>query len=169
MSTQKQIDLLKSRDQRYRVKRYDVMYISRLMVESEVWGKLSETSMRVYLLFLTKRQMEKIQHKAGKSKRDFRIANNGEIQFTYQEAEDKWDITRPRFARAIDQLVGLGFIDITQHGSGLHRDKSLYAISDRWELYGTDKFATMSRPKRKLHYGFQKGRKKIFSTHTNVT
>lgn len=172
MASKAQVNSLKSRDQRYRAKRYDAMYLSRTLVESEVWGKLAERkagiAMYVYTIFLTKRVMEKIQTRAGKADKDFRIANNGEIQFTYQEAEAR-GITRPRFARAIDLLVLLGLIDIAKTGTGLHRDVTLYAISDRWEKYGTDEFVVVKRPKRKQHYGFQKGRKKFFSTHAHVT
>lgn len=160
VATREQTDSLKSGDQRYRAKRYDKMYISRRLVESKAWGKLADRkagiAMYVYLLFLTKRVMEKVQTRAGKADRDFRIANNGEIQFTYAEALEKWGITYPRFARAISLLVLLGFIDIARAGSGLHRDTTLYAISDRWENYGTDEFVAAKRPTRKQHYGFQK-------------
>lgn len=161
MTTQKEIDSLKSRDQRYRTKRYDKMYISRRLVESDPFHKLKGTSLRVFMIFLTKRQIKKIEHKPGKSKKDFYIANNGEIQFTYKEAIEKWHILRASFARAIDQLVELGFIDIAKTGSGLHRDVSLYGISDRWENYGTDEFVSVKRKKRRQHYGFQRASKRI--------
>jgi len=162
VATKGQIDSLKSKDQRYRAKRYEAMYISRTMLESKVWGKLSKVSMRVYLLFLTKRIMEKVQTRAGKADKDYFIANNGQIQFSFREAVAKWGIPRSCFTRAISQLVGLGFIDIAKAGSGLHRDVTLYAISERWKLYGTDEFVAMKRPKRNLHYGFQKGHKRFF-------
>lgn len=158
MATEKQIDSVKSRDGRYASKRNDAMYISRSLVNSDAWKELKGASMLAYTIFLTKRQIEKVKYRASRSKTDFRIVNNGEIQFTYQEAEER-GVTRPRFARAIDQLVELGFIDIARAGSGLHKDATQYGISDRWKEYGTDEFVAMKRPKRKLHYGFQKGHK----------
>ena len=87
----------------------------------------------------------------------FYIENNGKIQFTYQEAEKKHNISRSAFRSAIDQLVNVGFIDIAQPGSGLHRDVTLYGISERWRQYGTKDFVEMKRPKRKQRYGFTTG------------
>lgn len=167
MTTQKQIDSIKTREQKYKDEKYDAMYISQKLVKSPAYNRLTGVSAIVYSHFLRKRRMLPFPHKPGKSKKDFYIANDGEIQFTYQEAEG-WGITRPRFTRAIDQLVEFGFIDITRAGSGLQKDVSLYAISNRWEKYGTDEFVVKKRQKRKEHYGFQKGHKKI-STNKNVT
>jgi hypothetical protein len=43
---------------------------------------------------------------------------------------------------------------------GLHKDVTLYAISDRWEKYGTDEFIVKKRPKQKQQFGFA-GKSKI--------
>ena len=65
-------------------------------------------------------------------KTEYLFVNNGELEYTYKEAEAK-GITRPRFRNGIDQLVERGFIDITHQGSGgVRGDKSKYAISERW-------------------------------------
>ena len=87
------------------------------------------------------------------------IANNGEIQFTYKEAKLKWGISYSKFTRAIDEVIRVGLIDITKTGNGLQKDVTLYAISDRWEKYGTDEFVVKKRPKRKQQYGFTKKNK----------
>jgi len=105
--------------------------------------------------------MKKIENRRGRNEQDYYIANNGEIQFTYKEAIEKWGITGPTFTKAIDQLMGVGLIDITKAGSGLHRDASRYALSDRWKDYGTDEFIVKKRHKRAQHYGFQKAAKRI--------
>jgi len=91
-----------------------------------------------------------------KNRGQYHIANNGEIQFTYREAKDKWGFQTKVFRNAIDQLVEYGFIDITHTGSGLHRDVTRYAVSDRWQQWGTDEFKSARRPKRKVGYGFAK-------------
>lgn len=101
--------------------------------------------------------MEKAQTRPMSREKEWRITNNGEIQFTYLEAEKKWGISVGKFTRAIDDLLRVGLIDITKTGLGLHKDESLYAISDRWEKFGTDKFVVMERPKRKQQLGFTKG------------
>ena len=84
----------------------------------------------------------------------WQITNNGEIVFTYNEAE-KLGFTRPKFKRALDQLIEYGFIDIEYHGGGMMKDFSKYAISDRWKLFGTDEFIKKIRPKDTRGLGFK--------------
>lgn len=86
--------------------------------------------------------------------KEWHLTNNGEIQFTYLEAKEKWGILGSRFTRAIDDLIRVGLIDIAKTGCGLHKDVTLYAISDRWKKFGTDEFVEMKRPKRTQQYGF---------------
>jgi len=78
--------------------------------------------------------MKKVGHKGTEK---WFIENNGEIVFFYTEALNKYGITKPRFQRAVDELVEKGFIDITHHGGGVKGDSSTYAISERWQDYGT--------------------------------
>ena len=89
-----------------------------------------------------------------RSEKEWCLTNNGEIQFTYTEAEEKWGISNGRFTRAIDDLIRVGLIDIAKTGCGLHQDVTLYAISERWKKYGTAEFVEMKRPKRSIQYGF---------------
>ncbi len=62
--------------------------------------------------------------------REWVLVNNGEIRFTYLEAQEKWGIAPGKFRRAIDELVRVGLIEITDTGFGLHKDATLYAISE---------------------------------------
>ena len=106
--------------------------------------KLSKTGQNVFLIFLTKRQVAKVGRK-GKEKRV--IVNNGEIVFPYCEAKNKYGIPATTFARAIDQLIEFGLIDINHHGGGMVKDMTTYYISDRWRDYGTPEFKKQFRPK----------------------
>ena len=120
------------------------LWIDKELLRSEAFRSLRGAAMLVYLDFLSKRKMQKAN---GKAKNRWVIINNGEIEYTYSEAE-KRGITRPRFMRAIDELVEKGFIDIAHSGSGgLKGDKSLYAISNRWRDYGTKVYIFKSRQK----------------------
>jgi len=101
--------------------------------------------------------MVKVQARPMSREKEWHISNNGEIQFSYIEAEQKWAIKSGRFTRAIDDLIRVGLIDIAKTGFGLHKDCTLYAISDRWEKFGTDEFVVMKRPKRKQQIGFVRG------------
>ena len=159
MVTQKQIESVETREQKHARHKYKDMYISREVIMSDAFRKLSGTAIRVYLFFLNKRVMKPFE--GGKSKRTskgkYYIENNGEIQFTYREAQERYGISRGVFRTAIDQLVEVGLIDIAKSSSGLHREVALYGISERWKLYGTDGFVVVKRAKRKQQYGFAKG------------
>ena len=86
------------------------------------------------------------------------ILNNGEIEYCYSEAKKK-GISPSSFMRAIDALVENGLIDIPHPGvGGWERDKSQYAISERWQDFGTAEFVPSERQKDKRHgRGFKKG------------
>ena len=123
------------------------------LVSSKAFLNLTGIAPQVYLLFLKRRRMVK-RGRAGKEK--WVVENDGEIVFPYAEAENKFGITRPRFQRAIDQLVEHGFIEIVHSGGGMLRDISKYAISTRWMDYGTSKFIEKQRPKDTRGLGFKK-------------
>ena len=137
----------------------NIIVVEKEVLNSEAFRKLNGTAKTVYFDFLMKRRVTTVKSRAGE-KKQVKILNNGEIQYTYGEAEMR-SIPRARFMRAIDSLVEHGFIDVTHSGSGGRKgDVSLYAISERWKTYGTDMFVHEMRPKDKRGgRGFQKGNK----------
>ena len=111
---------------------------------------------QVYTLFRTKCQISKRYGTHGRHQRT--ITNNGEIEFTYLEAEKKYGISKDRFARALDQLIDRGLIDVKSSGMGVHKVKTWYAISERWIDYGTPAFCEAKRPGPNIsNQGFRKG------------
>lgn len=85
--------------------------------------------------------------------------NNGELVYTYREAEKK-GMSRCVFRDAIDDLVEKGFMDIARQGCGYGRQETLYGFSDRWRDYGSDKFVTKQRQKdTRQGRGFSRGNK----------
>lgn len=149
---------LQTREQRFRQRKWDRMFVSRALITSKAFLSLKiAAACKVLMIFLSKCQVEKLRTRPGSRDREWVIVNNGEIQFTYIEAKEKYGLSSGRFTRAIDRLVAVGFIDIVKSGFGLKRDVTLYAISDRWEKYGTDEFVPMERPKRIEKLGFRKG------------
>lgn len=125
-----------------------VVVIERDLLKSPAFRQLNGTAKTVFFDFLMKRKIKMHARRRGKRKEPI-ILNNGELEYTYAEAERK-GIPRASFMRAIDTLVEYGFIDITHSGSGGKKgDKSLYAISERWRLWGTSDFHKMTRPKDK--------------------
>ena len=155
MAKKSDIDLLKTREQKFKEVKWDRMFVSRKQITSEAFRSLTTAAAcQVFMVFRYKCQMEKVQAKPMSREKEWRIANNGEIQFTYDEALGKWGITQKKFTKAIDELVRVGLIDITKSVLGLQKDKSLYAISARWEKFGTDEFVAKKRQKRKQQLGF---------------
>jgi hypothetical protein len=131
----------------------DVMFIPRRMHRNQAFRKLNSSSIFILFEFLSRRQLKQVSIRAGR-KKDWIISNNGEIFFTYAEAEEKYKIPRSTFCRSISQLVKLGFIDIAHAGGGLMKDCSKYGISDRWKDYGKEEFKKKSRQKDTRGLGF---------------
>jgi len=132
------------------------IWFDRGLLESKAFLALgTATAHKVLAIFWTKRQFEQVGRK-GKEQWD--IVNNGEIVFTYVEAENRYGILPGAFRTAIDELRVKGFIDIAETGTGTHKVKTLYSISDRWRKYGTPEYqAPKARPKGPINRGFQKG------------
>lgn len=151
---------LQTREQRYRAGRWDRMFVARKVITSKAFLSLrTATACQVFLILLSKCRHVKVQARPGSRDKAYVIANNGEIQFTYNEALQKYGISPKRFTKAIDELVLAGFIDIAHSGFGLHKDVTLYGISARWERFGTPEFQRAERPKRMEKIGFRKGNK----------
>jgi len=126
------------------------------LIQSKAFRELSGTATKVLIWFLRRRRMSKVGRQ-GKGK--WVIENNGEIMFTYTEAQKKYGITKPRFQRALDELIEKGFLDINHHGGGMVKDATTYFISERWRDYGTDKFIIKTRPKDSRGLGFSRKKK----------
>ena len=124
----------------------DIIVVERALLKSKAFRVLNGTAKNVFFDFLMKCRVKGRKAQPGrKSERD--ILNNGELEYTYSEAEKK-DISRTSFMRALDELIGKGFIDVAHSGSGgMKGDKSKYSISERWREWGTDSFIKKARPK----------------------
>ena len=154
------------------------IYIERQLLNSLAFIKLPGTAAKVLFWFLARRQFYEVRKFRRK---EWVIKNNGEIVFSYPEAIDKkkFGFTRPRFRRALDNLIKFGFIDINHHGGGMVKDMTTYYISERWRNYGTPEFKEVTRPKDTRGLGFtsknwkerieKKRRMKLKTSNKNVT
>ena len=106
------------------------VYIEKHLLQSDAFWDLTSSALKVFMVFMLKRKLGK--NKSSKNG-SYNIVNNGNIQFTYIEAEDKCKIPKSTFLRAIDKLIELGFIEITEHGGEHHPNK--YFISNNWMNY----------------------------------
>ena len=152
------------------------IFIEKAPIRFLASNRLTKTAVIVLLLFLKKRQL-KDMGRQGKVR--WVIVNNGKIVFPYCEAKKKYGIPATTFARAIDQLIEFGFIDINHHGGGMAKDMTTYYISDRWRDYRTPDFKEKSRRKDTRKLGFtpenweerskKKRRTKLKISNENVT
>lgn len=126
----------------------DIIVVERELLKSKAFRTLNGTAKIVFFDFLMKCKVKGIKAKQGRKSGRI-ILNNGELQYTYAEAQKKEPpITRPAFTRALDNLIEHGFIDVMHSGVGGKKgDTSLYGISERWRKYGTEDFKKVSRPK----------------------
>ena len=123
------------------------IYLDRALLSSEAFRSLSKWSILIYLDFLKRRKMVKLKNR--KRGDQWQIGNNGELVYTYLEAEEK-GISRRNFRNAIDELQSKGLIDIARVGSGgRYKTTTLYTIDERWRDYGTDQFKPPSKPRPK--------------------
>ena len=133
----------------------NIIVIDKFTLKAEVFRSLSSIAKTVYFDFLMKCRVKTSKRMGEKVKE---ILNNGELEYSYGEAEAR-GIPRSTFRRAIDELIGKGFLDIEHSGSGgVKGDKSLYSMSYRWIKYGTPHFEHAERPKdTRQGRGFKKG------------
>jgi hypothetical protein len=111
------------------------IFITRELQESPAYRSLSRVAMLLYQDFLAKRIMKPIRRNR---KKVWVCENNGQIIFTYAEAEEK-GYSRGQFRNGIDELQEKGLLDITHQGKGGKKpqkgtgDVTTYWIDDRWQ------------------------------------
>ena len=130
-------------------------WFEREMFESKAYIDLKGFAPQLLTLFLAKRQFAK-HGRNGKQKHI--CVNRDQLVFTYLEAEKKYGITKPRFSRAIAELLAKGFITLVNHGGTYKQDKSLYGLSDRWMLWQPD-IVFERRERSKVTRGYCKPKK----------
>ena len=91
------------------------------MMHSEAWKQLDPYAMSAFIHIAIK----------------YKGNNKDDLSLTYAEA--KWLMGSHRFKKSIDMLVEFGFIDIIRSG-GVWKQCNIFALSERWRLFGTDKF-----------------------------
>lgn len=143
----------------------DVIVLLQALVKSPAWLDLNGAAIKAYCIFRVKCQVRQRPGKPGK-KNEKIIVNNGQLQFTYREAKTKYGFTASRYRRALDDLIGHGFLDVAATGMGVHKVVTLYAISERWRAWGTADFVGAKRPKPPIaNPGFKRGNKLAKNRH----
>ncbi|MFZ7125490.1 MAG: hypothetical protein ACOWWM_04955 [Desulfobacterales bacterium] len=127
-------------------------WLERGLFESTAFNALKGWAPQLLVLILAKRRFEN----CGRKGKDKRVCMNGNaITFTYIEAEKKFGATKPRFTRAIDDLLAKGFISIKHTGGAFQQDKTIYALSEKWRLWRPG-MVIHSRQKETVTRGYRK-------------
>ena len=133
--------------------------ISYELLHSKAFRELTYApAIKVLVWFHEKVKVEINKKRRGKDR--YRVLDR-DIEFTYREAGFR-GLTPHKFRTALKQLHNFGFIDITKPGSALRGDFTLFALSDRWILYGSAGFKSMEIPKSVhwINFGFGARRKR---------
>ena len=91
---------------------------------SREFRSLSKAARDVFIIFLYKRDIKSSKG----SRKPARVANNGSIQFTENEAVKKWKIPKNTFWRAIKELKESKMIELNHRGLGRNHDVNLYGL-----------------------------------------
>lgn len=118
-------------------------WIDNAILTSEAWRSVRGVAPHIFMLFLSKRKMAKRNKRV---KADWICININELNFTHDEAK-KAGYTEKEFLLAIRKLIDRGFLDVVQYGGGVEKNKTVYALSNRWMKYGTDEFVKSVRVK----------------------
>jgi len=117
------------------------VFLEKDIITSEAFWALDGTALKVYMVFLMKRVIVKVNVRRRFTKL-WVVKNNGEITYTFIEAKKNHGIPKSTFLRARDKLIEVGFIEIAEAGGTHHTTK--YSISENWRKYPAESFA---RPK----------------------
>jgi hypothetical protein len=127
------------------------------MAESKACLALKGIAPQLLSLFLLKRRFDRVGRKGEKK---YLCTNSESISFTYIEAKDKYEITKSRFSRAIDELLAKGFITIIHRGGSFKQDKTIYGLSENWRIWQPG-VVFEARERETVKRGFCKPNKKV--------
>jgi len=131
------------------------------LIESDAFLSLSGKAAMLCLIRFHQKAHRKKASKKKQPLHKYIITNNGEITFTYSEAEQLGIKSTKTFHKVIRELVEeRGFIDIAEFGNWYEKRPHKYAISSRWKLYGTSDYKKKKIPRLlPKGLGFQKKEK----------
>jgi hypothetical protein len=118
----------KFKGNKWRSKEAPGTYIHRDMFGAKAFIALKGVAPQLLILILGKRSFESVDGKKT-------CMNSDNLFFTYIEAKKKYEITQPRFTRAIDDLLAKGFITIKHRGGAYKQDKTRYGLSENWRWW----------------------------------
>ncbi len=118
------------------------------LIESEAFLNLSGKAAMLCLIRFHQKAYKKRTTKKKRGLKHLVVTNNGEIIFTYGEAQELGIKSTQTFYRVIRELVrDKGFIDVAEPGNWYMKQPTKFAISERWKRYGTKDYQATDIPR----------------------
>ncbi len=114
------------------------IYHERDFYESDAYWALTGNEIRILNIFYLKRQLPSKKLLMLKGITKDTILNNGEIKFTYKEAEKKYGIGKGTFGNCLKKLQKVGFIEV--ESVAMNNIPAKYRISTNWRKYPSKKY-----------------------------
>ena len=108
-------------------------WVEKELYMSKAFHALKGFAPQLLILFLGKRQIG--YEKDRKGTKVYKCKNCDSLIMTYKELKQRYGITQPRFTRALDELLAKGFIEIRHQGGAYKKDKSIYALSEKFKIW----------------------------------
>jgi len=138
-------------------------FVYREMIHSKAYLSLKGFAPQLLLLFLLERGRETVKDKKGVK---FKAWIDDNLTMPYATLEKTHSITRPRIVRAIDELLAKGFLEVRHTGGTYKKDKSIYALSDKYLMWRDG--IVFSRRKYDIVRGYQGKKKNSERKHTHT-
>src|SRR5208282_4525438 len=133
-------------------------YLEGPLITSKAWLSMrSPSSFIVYCIISSQVIKLRAKHKAKNKKQQYTCPNERDLKLTYGQAQEIYGISQTKFTRAIDELIEHGFLDVVTPGNASTKTPTIYGISGRWKLYGTERFR--AEPRERIKRGFCRTRK----------
>jgi hypothetical protein len=149
----------KSKKRKFHNKSYCMLEPS--LIESQAFEDLSGKAAMLVLIRFHQKAYKKRRDGKKRGLKNLMVTNQGEIIFTYTEAEELGIKSTQTFQKVLKELIeDKGFIDIVHRGNYYFNEPSKFAISGRWKQYGTYQYEKVQIPRvLPKGIGFQKKKK----------
>ena len=135
-------------------------YVLKDLYDSTAFWELKGRAPQLLIRFLGKRQRN--WEKDCKGAKSYDWTNLQNLTMTYKELECMWEnpltheksgLTQPTITRAIDELLGKGFLEVKNPGGAYKQDKAVYALIENWKWWAPK--TVFNRRNRDVHRGYQ--------------
>ena len=118
--------------------RFKSITLNKGIVESKAWQELTKSQIEVFIYIWS---CLRWVNRGSKRKKDWKVANNGDIEISTTKMKNKLEICKATCTSAVHKLIEVGLIRLTRVGENkvCHKYKMLYSVvpqeQERWRKY----------------------------------